>query len=158
MMKKLKKTFIFVLFVCSISIQASDVSIYKNECSNLGFKIGTKANSNCALKLLKRAREIEYQQHSNEVARERLEQERIDLEYQQELIREQQRQAYELQQRAVAAQEQAAAAQERQANSYQFNNALQMLMGTGAYSRPQPAAPRAPISCLTMPNGMTSCQ
>ena len=153
-MGRIMKGFMWALLVASGVAQAADVQTYKRECAELGFKVGTKDNADCAFKLLKRGRELESQQQTNDVARAQLDAEQRELANQQALIRQQQQQAYELQQRAVAAQEQAAQAQQSQADTYFFNNAMQLMMGTGAYARPQP---RQPITCTTM-GAFTNCQ
>lgn len=153
--RSVKNIFAIVFAFLSFNTAFSaEVQAYKQECADLGFKVGSMDNADCAFKLLKRSRRLEAEQRSNEVAKAHIEAERRELAYQQALIQQQQQQAYELQRRAVAAQEQAAQAQQQEADTYRFNNTMQMLMGTGAYSRPQP---RAPITCTTM-GAFTNCQ
>lgn len=132
---------------------AENVNYLKQECAELGFKIGTKDNSNCAFKLLKRARDQEIQKETVREQTAQIEAKQRELEYQQSLLRSERQKSYELQQRSVAAQEEAADAQRRQSNQYMINNAVQMMLGTGAYYKPPP---KTPVTCTTF-GSITTC-
>ena len=135
---------------------AADVEGMKQECAQLGFKLGTKDNANCAFKLLKRSRDIDAQQSQIQAGEARYQAEQRELEYQQARIRQQEEQLYELQRRSVAAQEQAAQAQQHEADTYRLNNTMQMIMGTGSYYKPPAITPRAPVTCTTV-GSFTTC-
>jgi hypothetical protein len=147
-----KSTLTFSLILCSFlnckMAAAVDLQQLQNECADLGLKIGTLSNGKCVLKLRKKAMESE--------KKEAYLQEQQTQNYRAQQIKE--AEMMDLQRRSVAAQEELAKAQDRAATNNMLFNGIQMLRGSGPYYQPQPAAPRAPISCLTMPNGMISCQ
>jgi hypothetical protein len=141
---------LLALFSIVTPSAATDVQALKAECAELGFKMSSKENADCAFKLLKRARDLEQTQSANDAARQAVEAQQRQFEYQQA-------QQLELQRRAVAAQEQAAKAQQQATRNQLFDSTAQMLMGTGAYYKPPAAAPRMPITCTTM-GSFTNCQ
>lgn len=150
------KAFIVSLVIAIECVADADVQSLQQECVELGFKINSEANSDCALKLLKRARKQDELARSQEAEISAREAQQRQIEYQQGLVRQQQLEMYELQQRSLAAQERAAKAQsDANANAMIFNG-IQMMNGTGAYYKPPPPMPRAPINCYTTGN-YTTC-
>ena len=135
----------FIAIHFSEPLYAADIGSLKKECAELGFKINSIANSDCALKLLKIAN-----QH-DEIESSR----RVDAEQQarqEQLYRQQQYEQAELQRRAVAAQEEVAKAQSNAAFNNMLFNGYQMMNGTGPYSKP-----RSSVTCTSFMNS-TTCQ
>lgn len=138
---------VFLVFLLVLEVSAAaEMSELQTKCALMGFKKGTPNNGNCVLELMRDEKErVAQEQEKNAM----LMSQQAEL----ERLRQQQAQMLELQRQAVMAQQQAAEAQQQQVDAYRFNNSMQMLLGTGAYARPQQ---RAPITCNTF-GTITTC-
>ena len=142
-------------------VKASDVQLYKRECAELGFKIGSKKNADCALVLLKRGRNLGSKSNQpSEVEKAHMEAKLKELEYKEALMLQQQQQAYELQRRAVAAQEKAAEAQREAVDnekSQYWSSTLTDMANRYYRQGPYAPAPRQSFTCTTF-GQITNCR
>lgn len=148
-MRNYFSTVLAVALISSVAT-ASDLSDLTKECAKIGYKLKSPKNSDCALKL----RSIE--QWGLALAL-KAKQEEDEKKYLADLYREQQEKNRELERRSVEAQESIARSQNREVFNNILFNGVQMMNRSGAYAPSYNQQPRTPVTCITMPHGIISC-